>query len=149
MTHRFQARATTPGRRLFNRRDFLKLGGAGLAGATPLGAAARAGGEAGGATPGGRLVDRRGFLKRGGAGLAGAALLGAAGCGGGGGGSFNGEITLGFGREPSGTLQKLIDKFNKQSKDIKVTWRPMPADTGQYFDQLRTQFQIGRESCRE
>ncbi len=92
-------------------------------------------------TPRGRSFNRRDFLKMGGAGLAGAALLGTAGCGGGGGGSFNGEITLGFGREPSGTLQKLIDQFNKQSNDIKVTWRPMPSDTGQYFDQLRTQFQ--------
>jgi multiple sugar transport system substrate-binding protein len=76
----------------------------------------------------------------GGAGLAGATLLGAAGCGGGG-GSFNGEITVGFGREASGTLQKLIDKFNKQNKDISAKWRVMPSDTGQYFDQLRTQFQ--------
>ena len=102
MTQKFYGRTNMPGsRRLFNRRDFLKMGGAGLAGAT---------------------------------------LLGAAGCGGGG-GSFNGEITVGFGREASGTLQKLIDKFNKQNKDIKVTWRPMPADTNQYFDQLRTQFQ--------
>ena len=102
MTQRLQGRIGRPGSRLFNRRDFLKMGGAGLAGAT---------------------------------------LLGAAGCGGGGGGSFNGEITVGFGREASGTLQKLIDKFNKQSNDIKVTWRKMPSDTNQYFDQLRTQFQ--------
>jgi multiple sugar transport system substrate-binding protein len=91
-------------------------------------------------TPGSRLYNRRDFLKMGGAGLAGATLLGAAGCGGGG-GSFNGEVTLGFGREPSGTLQKLIDQFNKQNKDIKVTWRNMPVSATQYFDQLRTQFQ--------
>jgi multiple sugar transport system substrate-binding protein len=101
MTRKFYGRTNMPGSRLFNRRDFLKMGGAGLAGAT---------------------------------------LLGAAGCGGGG-GSFNGEITVGFGREPSGTLQKLIDQFNKQSKDIKATWRHMPTNTEQYFDQLRTQFQ--------
>ena len=90
--------------------------------------------------PGSRLFNRRDFLKMGGAGLAGATLLGAAGCGGGG-GSFNGEITVGFGREASGTLEKMIANFNKQSKDIKVKWRVMPSDTGQYFDQLRTQFQ--------
>ncbi|HKH12586.1 MAG TPA: ABC transporter substrate-binding protein, partial [Rubrobacter sp.] len=95
--------------------------------------------------PGSRLFDRRAFLKMGGAGLAGAALLGAAGCGGGG-GAFNGEITMGFGREPSGTLQKLIDQFNKQNKDIKVTWRNMPASASQYFDQLRTQFQAQDDS---
>ena len=75
----------------------------------------------------------------GGAGLAGAALLGAAGCGGGG-GSFTGEIVVGFGREASGALQKLLDKFN-QNNDITVRWRRMPSDTGAYFDQLRTEFQ--------
>jgi multiple sugar transport system substrate-binding protein len=90
--------------------------------------------------PGSRLYNRRDFLKMGGAGLAGATLLGAAGCGGGG-GSFNGEITVGFGREASGTLQKLIDQFNKQNKDISAKWRNMPTNTEQYFDQLRTQFQ--------
>src|SRR5918998_554996 len=90
--------------------------------------------------PRGRLFNRRDFLKLGGAGLAGAALLGTAGCGGGG-GSFNGEITVGFGREASGALRNLIDKFNNQNDDISVTWRRMPADTNQYFDQLRTQFQ--------
>ena len=90
--------------------------------------------------PGVRRFNRRDFLKMGGAGLAGAALLGAAGCGGGG-GSFNGEITVGFGREASGSLQKLIDRFNKENQDITVNWRQMPSDTGQYFDQLRTQFQ--------
>src|ERR671917_48859 len=89
--------------------------------------------------PRGRLFNRRDFLKLGGAGLAGAALLGTAGCGGGG-GSFNGEITVGFGREASGTLEKMIANFNKENKDIKVKWRVMPSDTGQYFDQLRTQF---------
>jgi multiple sugar transport system substrate-binding protein len=101
MTQKFYGRTNMPGSRLFNRRDFLKMGGAGLAGAT---------------------------------------LLGAAGCGGGG-GSFNGEITVGFGREASGTLAKLIKQFNKQNKDITAKWRVMPSDTGQYFDQLRTQFQ--------
>ncbi len=89
----------------------------------------------------GRTFNRRDFLKMGGAGLAGAALLGTAGCGGGGGGSFNGEITVGFGREASGTLEKLIRQFNEQSENVRATWRRMPSDTGQYFDQLRTQFQ--------
>jgi multiple sugar transport system substrate-binding protein len=85
-------------------------------------------------------MSRRHFLKVGGAGLAGAALLGAAGCGGGG-GSFNGEIVLGFGREESGALEALIKRFNQQNQDISVRWRRMPADTGAYFDQLRTEFQ--------
>lgn len=90
----------------------------------------------------GRRLTRRDFLKLGGAGLAGATMLGAAGCGGGGGGaSFDGGITLAFGREPSGTLQRLVDRFNNQNNDITVTWRPQPSQTQQYFDQLRTQFQ--------
>jgi multiple sugar transport system substrate-binding protein len=42
------------------------------------------------------------------------------------------------------TLPGLIDKFNKQNEGkIKVTQRVMPQDTGQYFDQIRTEFQAG------
>lgn len=85
-------------------------------------------------------MSRRDFLKIGGAGLAGATLLGAAGCGGGG-EQGAGEITVGFGREASGALEDLINRFNKEHKDITVKWRVMPSDTGQYFDQLRTEFQ--------
>jgi multiple sugar transport system substrate-binding protein len=41
-------------------------------------------------------------------------------------------------------LPKLIEKFNKQNEGkIKVTHREMPSDTGQYFDQMRTEFQAG------
>jgi multiple sugar transport system substrate-binding protein len=87
-------------------------------------------------------MSRRDFLKVGGAGLAGAALLGVAGCGGGGGGS--GNIILSHGPEQSGVLQKQLDAFNQQHKgEIQVEWRQMPADSGQYFDQLRTEFQAG------
>src|SRR3712207_1361517 len=89
----------------------------------------------------GRGISRRDFLKIGGAGLAGAALLGAAGCGGGGGGG-TGDLVLAMGADTTGTLQPLVDKFNKQS-DFKVTYREMPTDTGQFFDQLRTEFQAG------
>ncbi len=90
---------------------------------------------------GGRRLNRRDFLKLGGAGLAGAALLGTAGCGGGGSGS--GDLIFAMGTDTSGTLENLINKFNKQSKDFKVQFREMPTDTGQYFDKLRTQFQAG------
>ncbi len=89
-----------------------------------------------------RSMSRRDFLKVGGAGLAGAALLGVAGCGGGGGGS--GNIILSHGPEQSRVLQKQLDAFNQQHKgEIQVEWRQMPADSGQYFDQLRTEFQAG------
>ncbi|MCA1848076.1 MAG: ABC transporter substrate-binding protein, partial [Actinobacteria bacterium] len=82
-------------------------------------------------------------LKIGGTGLAGAALLGTAGCGGGGGGD-SGNLILSHGPEESGVLRKQLDAFNQQHKgEIQVEWRQMPADTGQYFDQLRTEFQAG------
>ncbi len=75
-----------------------------------------------------------------GAGLAGAAVLGATGCGGGGGGS--GELIFSMGPDDAqGTMATLIKRFNDQNKGFKVTHRVMPADTGQYFDKLRTEFQ--------
>ena len=37
----------------------------------------------------------------------------------------------------------MIEAFNKQSDGFKVRYREMPSDTGEYFDQLRTQFQAG------
>ncbi len=88
----------------------------------------------------GRKLNRRDFLKMSGAGLAGAALLGASGCGGGGGSS--GPLTFSMGPDADGSIAKLIDKFNKQS-DFQARHREMPADTGQYYDQLRTEFQGG------
>ena len=90
----------------------------------------------------GRQFNRRDFLKMSGAGLAGAALLGSTACGGGGGGG-SGDLVFSMGTDTSGTLQSLVDKFNKQSKDFKVQYREMPTDTGAYFDKLRTQFQAG------
>lgn len=89
----------------------------------------------------GRRFNRRDFLKMGGAGLAGAALLGSAGCGGGSSGS--GDLVFSMGTDTSGTLQGLVKKFNKQSKEFKVQFREMPTDSGAYFDKLRTQFQAG------
>jgi multiple sugar transport system substrate-binding protein len=91
--------------------------------------------------PAGRKLNRRDFLKMSGAGLAGAALLGATGCGGGGGGS--GDLIFSMGPDDAqGTMAALIKKFNQQS-DFKVVHRVMPADTGTYFDKLRTQLQAG------
>jgi len=75
-------------------------------------------------------------------GLAGAALLGTAGCGGG--GSSSGEVIFSWGPDDTGVLPKLIKKFNEQHKGkFQVKFREMPSDTGQYFDQLRTEFQAG------
>ena len=100
---------------------------------------ARTGGALGGAK-----FSRKRFLKMGGTGLAGAALLGSgalAGCGGG--GAEGDDIIFSWGPDSTGVLPKLIEAFNKQSDGFKVNYREMPADTGEYFDQLRTQFQAG------
>ena len=99
------------------------------------------GSVAGSGVAAGRGMNRREFLKLGGAGLAGAALLGSAACGGGSSGS--GDLIFAMGTDTGGTLEPLVEKFNKQSKDFKVTYRAMPTDSGAYFDKLRTQFQAG------
>ena len=92
----------------------------------------------------GRL-SRRDFLKVGGAGLAGTALLGAAGCGGGqqqGGGPT--RVVFTSAPDGTGTTEKLIQKFNDQNKGkYNVVFREGSADTGQRFDQIRTQMQAG------
>ena len=94
-------------------------------------------------TGGGAGLSRKEFLRLGGAGLAGAALFGVAGCGGGGESSGN-ELTFSWGPDDTGALTKLIDKFNQQNKgNFQIRYREMPSDTGQYFDQLRTEFQAG------
>ena len=96
-----------------------------------------------------RRLGRREFLKLGGVSLAGAALLGSAACGGGGGGPQRAEdgsilFNFSFGPDPSGTLQELVRRFNQKYKgEYKANWREMPAQTEQYFDRLRTQFQAG------
>ena len=90
----------------------------------------------------GAELSRKEFLRLGGVGLAGAALLGTAGCGGSEAGGN--ELIFSWGRDATGVLPGLIDKFNKQNQgNIKVRQRVMPQDTGQYFDQIRTEFQAG------
>ena len=88
-------------------------------------------------------INRRDFLKMSGAGLAGAALLGASGCGGG--GASSGELIFSLGPDDENkTVTRLIEKFNKQNKgEFQVTYREMPANTGAYYDKLRTEFQAG------
>ncbi|BBL80449.1 ABC transporter substrate-binding protein [Rubrobacter xylanophilus] len=88
----------------------------------------------------GQRISRGRFLATGGAALAGVALLG--GCGGGGEGG--GEVLFSWGPDDTGVLPRLIERFNRENgSGARVRYREMPSDTGQYFDQLRTQFQAG------
>jgi multiple sugar transport system substrate-binding protein len=95
-------------------------------------------------------VSRRDFIKWSGAGLAGAAALSSTACS---------EIASGFaatslagpntlilskGPDTTGTLEKVVDRFNSEDHKFKVAWQIMSADTGQYFDKMRTEFQVGR-----
>src|SRR5919202_5695938 len=102
-------------------------------------------GEGGGEAPVARGISRRDFLKLSGAGLAGVTLLGIAGCAGGGqGGAGPVNLTFSFFPDRTGSVQKLIDEFNSQNEgQIQATYREMPADSGQHFDQLKTEFQSG------
>jgi multiple sugar transport system substrate-binding protein len=86
-------------------------------------------------------LSRRDFLRLGGVGLAGVALLGASACGG---PAATNEVVLSY----MGDLIPqvgLIKKFNERHKDgFRVTVRVMPSDYGDYFEKLRTEFQVGR-----
>ncbi len=83
-------------------------------------------------------------MKLGGSALAGTALLGLAGCGGGESGSGATEFTFSFGPDNSGSLQRIVDRFNQKFRDkYRVSYRVMSADTGQYFNQLKIEFQAG------
>ncbi len=94
-----------------------------------------------------RGVSRREFLKLSGAGIAGATLLG--GCkdlaSGFTSASTAGPNTLVLTKGPdtSGTLEKVIAAFNKEDHPFTVKWEIASADTGLYFDKMRTQFQVG------
>ncbi len=90
-----------------------------------------------------RKISCREFLRVSGAGFAGAALLGSVGCGGGG-GQGGGELVFSFFPDPSGRVRALADQFNEENEgNISVALREMPADSGQHFDQLNTEFQSG------
>jgi multiple sugar transport system substrate-binding protein len=96
----------------------------------------------GGATSTTNLLSRRDFLKLGSVGLAGVALLGAPGCGGG--GASSGKLVFSFFPDGSGTIQKLIDKFNEQNKGkVQVSHQEINLETQEYFDRLKTEFQAG------
>jgi multiple sugar transport system substrate-binding protein len=92
-------------------------------------------------------VSRRDFLKLGGA--AGAALVAGSACKDLASGFVStstagpNTLVLSKGPDDTGTLAKVIAKFNKEDHPFKVKWEVTPADTGQYFDKMRTQFQVG------
>ena len=92
-------------------------------------------------------MNRRSFLKVGGSALAGAALLGTgalAGCGGSGGGSGATEFTFSFGPDNSGSLEEIVRRFNEKFEGrYRAKYRVMAADTGEYFNQVKTEFQAG------
>ncbi len=94
-------------------------------------------------------MSRSGFLKAGGSALAGAALLGSgalAGCGGSGSQNSSGatEFTFSFGPDNSGSLEEIVRRFNEEFEGrYRARYRVMAADTGQYFNQVKTEFQAG------
>jgi multiple sugar transport system substrate-binding protein len=98
----------------------------------------------------GRGMSRRDFLRVTGAGVGSAYLLSACGGFGGdeaGGGGDSNTLTFTHGPDDSGSIQALLDEFNRtNSGGLKVNWLEQPADTGAYFDKLRTQFQAGSSS---
>ena len=92
----------------------------------------------------GRTLSRRDFLKVSGAGIAGMTALATAGCGGSGQGD-SGTVTYAEGPDDTGTLQKLLDGFNKKYEGkYKVEYREMPADTQSYLNKLVTELQAGK-----
>ena len=95
-------------------------------------------------------MSRRRFIQIASAGIAGAALLEVTGCGGGGGGEGGGgggEFTFSFGPDTSGSLEELVRRFNEQFRgEYTAKYRTMPSDTGQYFNQLQTEFQSGQSN---
>jgi multiple sugar transport system substrate-binding protein len=101
--------------------------------------------EVGRTVSGGRGMSRKRFPGLGGASFAGMAMLGTAGCGGGEEGGGPVGIIFTFGPDASGSLQGLIDRYNKEHKgEIKVTWRTTGAASDDYFEQIKTQLQAGK-----
>jgi multiple sugar transport system substrate-binding protein len=88
------------------------------------------------------ILSRRGFLKLGGTGLAGVAL-GITGCAR---KQREGPVRLVFSHgEDSEVLRDQISRFNEQNRgEVEVVLRLAPADTGQYFEKLRIEFQTNK-----
>lgn len=85
-------------------------------------------------------MNRRNFLKLGGTSLAGAALLGGgtlAGCGGAEPQDGVVNITFSFGPDDSGTLEELVESFNREFEgEIQVEYRQFSRLTDEYFDEI-------------
>lgn len=85
--------------------------------------------------------NRREFLRLGGTTVAGVAILGLSGCGE---SASEGRLILGATPDYESIIKPMVSAYNKQkSGGPDVAVRMYPADTGQYFDRLRTQFQAG------
>ena len=91
-------------------------------------------------------ISRRDFLKRGGAGLASATLWPA--------GTKAAapalvrrqtDLVLSFGPDDTGTLQPLLDAFNRDHPDIRVTRRVMARESDAYYRQLESDFTAGAD----
>jgi multiple sugar transport system substrate-binding protein len=86
-------------------------------------------------------VNRRDFLKTGAASLAGVAALGSSAP------AVHArsqptEVLFAFGPDDSGTLQPLIDAFNREHEgDIRVRWREMARASDAYYRQLVSDFE--------
>lgn len=86
--------------------------------------------------------SRREFIALSGTTIAGLSILGLAGCGGDEGTGSTDELILSISPDTEAIVKPQIARFNKQG-GAEASLRLMPSDTGQYFDQLRTQFQAG------
>lgn len=91
-----------------------------------------------------RPTSRREFLVVGGGTAAAVSLFGLSACGGDSGSTAgSGDVLMNLSPDVKAIVAKQIEAYNKQNADGEVTTRITPADTGQAFDQFRTQFQAG------
>lgn len=92
---------------------------------------------------GGR-TSRREFLMLGGSGLAGMSLLGLSVCGGDSEGTAASDVVLSVRPDLEALVNNQLKAFNaEKGSDLHASALIMPADTGQYFDRVLTQFQAG------
>lgn len=91
-------------------------------------------------TSNGQALSRRHFLQLSAAGAGGLALAGLSGCSDSPGKS-GGPVVLAVSPDLKDLIAKPIKQFATGGTQVKV--RVMPADTGQFFDQMRTQLQAG------